>query len=118
MRMTRGKIITALFLILTLFLFGCGKEEEEAPSEAYEEETAPAISLPGKEAEEPDSREEEKKELSLEDKIKAMHITYRFDGASEELDGETISGWLETMSDGSVSVNEASAKEYVASLAS
>ena len=34
------------------------------------------------------------------------------------LTGATISGWLETLPDGSVSVNEAAAKEYVAGLAS
>ena len=115
---TRKKIITTVFLIFAVFLFGCGKEAEELPSEVQEEETAPAISLEETKAENSVSEKEEPAELTLEEKIKSMHITYRFDDAVEDLGGETIYGWLETMPDGSVSVNEASAKEYVASLAS
>lgn len=121
MKYTRRKLtILTLILLLTAVLAGCGSKAEDAPDvEPEEEETSQsAMNIPGQETEDTAGVIEEPAELSLKDRIKAMHITYRFDDVTEDLNGDTIYGWLEDLPDGSVSVNEASAKDYVASLAS
>ncbi|MBQ9361277.1 MAG: L,D-transpeptidase/peptidoglycan binding protein [Lachnospiraceae bacterium] len=116
-------VITALFMTV---LAGCGSRADKTDTDtAYAEAemgsiaedtiNEPAVVTMGDSA---GADTTDKKPLSLEDKIVSMQITYRFDDNVETLDGATISGWLTTLADGSVSVNEASAKEYVASLAS
>ena len=128
--MIMKKKIWSVFIavLFTVVLAGCGgtpdaaespKGDEKAiPEEAEEtaaDDKAPEVITMGDSAA---SDTPEDTDSSLEDKISSMQITYRFDDSVETLDGAEISGWLTTLSDGSVSVNEASAKEYVASLAS
>ncbi len=115
-------IITILALIMTFAacLTGCGKEkastvekEDVADTEpdAMTFDTAPDDTQAG-------NNSMSVPEPALEDRIASMNITYVFGDQSETLDGSTISGWLYTKEDGTLSVNEAPAKEYVAGLAS
>lgn len=117
-------VITAIFLLL---LAGCGKTADAANDTAAPGETE-ELQFQNEEVADPvDTNTAEKNEnadipeaaeASLEEKIASMQITYRFDDNTETLDGTTIADWLITLGDGSVSVNEAPAKEYVAGLAS
>lgn len=98
---------------------GCGKtEKDEMESYSPEESTVsvqPDVMTLGVD---PKEQSTDIIEQSQAEKIASMQITYRFGDQIETLDGATISKWLVTSGDGSVSVNETSAKEYVASLAS
>lgn len=120
------KIIIA---VLCLLMFtGCGETEETEATEEPEKtietgETENRMEVPEKTSNvivmgNDGEGEAKGKDASLKEKAASMKITYRFDENTEILDGATISGWLETLADGSVSVNEAAAKEYVAGLAS
>ncbi len=103
------------------FIQGCGasdKATEETQNEQTEtEEKEKAADEIGK----AESAEDTKPELTGTEKLKAdiagMQITYNFGEMQEVLKGEEISAWLVDLPDGSVSVNETPAKEYVASLA-
>ncbi len=121
-------LITAITALLMVCLAGCGSSKDksvaddvsdiaemEAKDEMDATDNEPTVVTIDDFAEASDAEE---KPLSLEDKITAMQITYRFGDNVETLDGATISGWLTTLANGSISVNEAPAKEYVASLAS
>ena len=111
--------IATLLIVIMISVIGCGKtENDETELHALEESTVSVqqdVMMPGTDLKE---KSIETKELSLADKIASMEITYRFGDQIETLDGGTISQWLVTSEDGSVSVNETPAKEYVASLAS
>lgn len=111
--------IATLLIVIMISVLGCGKtENDETEPHALEESTVSVqqdVMMPGTDLKE---KSIETKELSLADKIASMEITYRFGDQIETLDGGTISQWLVTSEDGSVSVNETPAKEYVASLAS
>ena len=116
-------IILALLAALTAGSAGCGKDKDIADTESATEEISVLMENTDEAgAMQQGSAENETvmdvKEPSLFDKAASMSITYRFGDQMETLDGQTISGWLETLPDGSVSVNEEKAKEYVASLAS
>ena len=115
--------------MILMVLAGCAEkddaEDKELPEEAsVTEENRPEVSEDEKKSEvmvmggDSGDMNSEAKEASLKDRAAAMTITYRFGDNTETLDGATISGWLETLVDGSVSVNEASAKEFVAGMAS
>lgn len=114
-------MIIALIMAVLTGCTGCGekkdvsdKEETTAP---VTEEKSENVMMMQPDGIEPDNTMQNK-ELSLEDKISSMEIIYRFGDKTETLTGETISGWLTTLPDGSLSVNEAPAREYVSGLSS
>ncbi len=118
----KRKLFTIFFTVLMItFIQGCGasdKATEETQNEQTEtEEKEKAADEIGK----AESAEDTKPELTGTEKLKAdiagMQITYNFGEMQEVLKGEEISAWLVDLPDGSVSVNETPAKEYVASLA-
>ena len=123
---TNKIMITAITALFMTMLAGCGgsadkTDADTASAEAESESIAENTDKESNVVTMGDSAETnttEEKPLSLEDKIASLQITYRFDDNVETLDGATISGWLTTLANGSISVNEAPAKEYVASLAS
>ena len=111
-------------VLLAVGLAGCGGDAkaEDDPNEEQTEaagtQAAEASGGAGDIIVMGGGSEEPVEELSLKDRIRSMQITYRFDDDTVTLDGSTISGWLLTMGDGSLSVNEVPAKEFVAGIAS
>lgn len=111
---------TAVFFIFLLFACaGCGKKTEIPPENVQKEISSEAADT-GMILSETDQSTGAMtaKDISLEDKVASMKITFRFGDETETLEGDTISTWLVTLPDGSLSVNETPAKEYVAALAS
>ncbi len=121
-RINRIKGTALLLIILMILSYGCGNAEKEEKTETedltLEEEASTVQSdamMIGVEVS--DDMEPHSAEPSMEEKIRSMRITYRFGDQTETLDGEEISKWLIISNDGSLSVNETMAKDYVASLA-
>ena len=113
--------ILALIAVMTAGSFGCGQDKDNTEKEAASEQISSLmtdINEDSVQKEENTDAVMDIKEPSIKDKAASMSVTFRFGDKTEILDGATISNWLETMPNGSVSVNEEKAKEYVASLAS
>ncbi len=122
--MKRKKWVSTVVLACMIMAVGCGSDApaketaEEQPSDetVQTEDIIADKSIADEKAEQTDAAPLDAKE-QLKSDISDMKITYRFDEAEEILNGEEISGWLMDLPDGSISVNETPAKEYVASLA-
>ena len=114
--------ILALVAVFTIVCPGCGKDKEEQTDKETVEPVSDRMEDVKEMGMQSDYEESnaamDVKEPSLSDKTASMTITYRFGDQTETLDGATITGWLVTLPNGSVSVNEERAKEYVADLAS
>ena len=122
--MKRRKWVLTVILILMVLADGCGSDAsaKETAEEQPADETAQTEDIrDDKDTGNADTEEAAAAPLDAKDQLRAditgMRITYRFDEAEEVLNGEEISGWLIDLPDGSISVNEIPAKEYVASLA-
>lgn len=118
----------ALSFISLMLLCACGSKKEEALDAVEETLSANAqetgVSMVKQEDDEPHSSaimeraEKPNDEEALREKIAGMQITYTFGDNIETLPGSTIKEWLITLPDGTLSVNEAPAKDYIAGLAS
>ena len=123
MIMKRRSLILMIAAMLIMGIPGCGKgDKADADAKEAAEATETAAGSEEKELQTVDAETEEAgPALTGVEKQKAdiagMQITYRFGDMQEVLGGDEISGWLIDLPDGSVSVNETPAKEYVASLA-
>lgn len=121
--MKRRSLILMIAAMLIICITGCGKgDKADADAKEDAEATETAAGSEEKALQTVDAvTEEAGPALSGVEKQKAdiagMQITYRFGDMQEVLGGDEISGWLIDLPDGSVSVNETPAKEYVASLA-
>ena len=117
-------VMTMMVLLFTLMAVctGCGKKTDISEEGAVDLISGSSDDNKGMEEillnDAGSDKAMQERELSLEERIPSMQIVYRFGDQTETLDGETISEWLVTLPDGSLSVNETPAKEYVAKLAS
>ena len=116
----RSKWAAVLMILTAAALMGaCGRAGDEKAGEPATESSAEEADEAARDEAGDNGAVEEmpEAEQSLRDRISAMEITYTYGDISEVLTGQEIAGWLVDMPDGSLSVNEAPAKEYVASLA-
>ena len=124
--MKKIKWIVPIIMIMMVMAAGCGSDtsaEESAEEQSADEGAQSDAIRDDKETSDAETEAGQMSAASLDPKeqlktdIAGMRITFRFDEAEEVLNGEEIAGWLTDLPDGSISVNEAPAKEYVASLA-